>query len=265
VRVVTANLHANVDGWGRPTRALDTAIALRPTVLVCPELWRSADDDFVVRLEAAGLRGHVVNLATAERVAMTTPAVTSRRWQPWTAHFTGEQGLYYGGRTFTRPQRATRSRQVLTEGSWGLGLFSTLPLRDVTVIELGRLPRERVRRVAITATLEVEGRTVRVTAVHGAHLSHGSPLWFARLRRALNAFTDTGHAVVAGDFNAWTPVVRLFLPGWTPRAKGRTWPWPRPHSQIDHVLTQGPWRVTDTGTADGGSDHRALFVDLDLA
>ena len=264
MRVVTANLHAGVDGWGRPTAALDTAIALEPTVLVCPELWRSDGDDFVERLASAGLHGHVVELTSAQRVVRTTPAERSRRWQPFSAHLTGERGLYYGDRPLSRSQRATRTRQEVAPGTWGLGLFASQPLRDITVVDLGRLPRERVRRVAITATITVEERPVTVVAVHGAHLSHGSPLWFARLRRALATLPDAKPCIVAGDFNAWTPVVRLLLPGWRPRAKGRTWPWPRPHSQIDHILTRGPWRTLGTGTRDGGSDHRALYVDLTL-
>ena len=265
MRVVTANLHANVDGWGRPTEALATAIALEPTVLICPETWRSEEDDLVEFLASAGLTGHFEPLAKAARVSATFPPPTSRRWQPWSAHFTGERGLYYGMRPLTRAQRATRSRQQMTSGIWGLGLFATQPLRDVVVVDLGRLPRERVRRVAITATVDVEGTPVTVVAVHGAHLSHGSPLWFARLRRALATLPATQPCIIAGDFNAWTPVVRTLLPGWRPMAKGRTWPWPRPHSQIDHVLTRGPWRRRATGTRDGGSDHRALFVDLELA
>lgn len=264
MRVVTANLHANVDGWGRPTEALATAIALAPTVLVCPEVWRSADDDFVARLATAGLTGHFEELTTAYRVELTSPPPTSRRWQPWSAHFTGERGLYYGDRPLTRAQRATRARQTVSAGTWGLGLFSDQPLRDITVVDLGRLPRERVRRVAIMATLDIEGCPISIIAVHGAHLSHGSPLWFARLRRAIATLPTAQPCIVAGDFNAWTPVVRVLLRGWRPMAKGRTWPWPRPHSQIDHVLTRGSWRRMGTGTRDGGSDHRALYVDLEL-
>ena len=261
MRVVTSNLHAGVDGWGRPTSALQCALNLAPDVLVCPEMWRG-EEDFVATLAAHGYVGHFAPLTAAERVR-TTSARTSRRWQPRTSHLTGERGLYYGThRRLTWFQQRTRRQQTFEAGTWGLGLFSTTPLTDLRVVSLGRLPRERVERVAIVAQTVVANQIVTVVAVHGAHLTHGSPLWFRRLRHLTDAITTP--VIVAGDFNAWTPIVRRLLPGFTPRARGRTWPNPRPHSQIDHVLTRGTWRVSQTGTADGGSDHRALYVDLDL-
>ena len=265
VRVVTSNLHAGVDGWGRPTTALATALSLNPQLLICPEVWRGDDgDDFVATLTQAGLEGHFVPLARAQRVVAMDPPVTSRRWQPWSAHLTGERGLYYGEfRSFSRSQQRTRARQRLEDGTWGLGLFTTLELRDVRVEQLGRLPRERVSRAAIVATVDVDGVDVTVVAVHGAHLSHGSPLWFARLRRVLATLPDRP-TIVAGDFNAWSPVIRLLLPGWALQGRGRTWPRPRPHSQIDHIVTRGPWRRIGTGTRDGGSDHLALYADIEL-
>ncbi len=265
MRVVTSNLHAGVDGWGRPTAALETALSLAPQILICPEVWRGDDgDDFVARIADSGLRGHFVPLARAQRVANMSPPATSRRWQPWSAHLTGERGLYYGEfRTFTRAQKKTRARQRFAEGTWGLGLFTSFELRDVRVEPLGRLPRERVSRAAVVATVVVDGVDVSVVAVHGAHLSHGSPLWFARLRRVLATLPDQP-TIVAGDFNAWSPVVRILLPGWTLQGRGRTWPRPRPHSQIDHILTRGSWHRLATGTRDGGSDHLALYADIEL-
>jgi len=265
VRVVTSNLHAGVDGWGRPTAALATALSLEPQLLICPEVWRGdSGTDFVATITDAGLSGHFEPLARAERVIAMSPPASSRRWQPWSAHLTGERGLYYGEfRSFTRAQRRTRARQQFEEGAWGLGLFTTYDVRDIRVAPLGRLPRERVARAAIVATVVVDGTDVTVVAVHGAHLSHGSPLWFARLRRVLATLPDRP-TILAGDFNAWSPVIRLLLPEWTLQGRGRTWPRPRPHSQIDHLLTKGPWRRHATGTRDGGSDHLALYADIEL-
>ncbi len=48
---------------------------------------------------------------------------------------------------------------------------------------------------------------------------------------------------------------------WRARARG---PRAHPHSQIDHLLARGPWRVTGAGSRDGGSDHRALYADVEL-
>jgi endonuclease/exonuclease/phosphatase family metal-dependent hydrolase len=70
--------------------------------------------------------------------------------------------------------------------------------------------------------------------------------------------------LIAGDFNCWRPLLRVFLPGWRTLARGRTWPSQRPHSQIDHILGRGPWTSTHSFTRNGGSDHLALITDLEL-
>ncbi len=266
VRVVTSNLHAGVDGWGRATPALATAVELGPDILVAPEMWRGdSGDDFVNTLTNAGYQGHFAPVTRGERVTSTTPPVTSRRWQPWSAHLTGERGLYYGEhRSFSFFQRRTRARQTFEAGTWGLGLFTRLPLRTIEQVDVGRLWRERVRRVVIVATIEGPTGPCSVVAVHGAHLSHGSPIWFHRLRQVLNALPGDQPVIVAGDFNAWAPVLRLLLPGWTHQVRARTWPRPRPHSQIDHIVTRGGWRSQGGGAVDGGSDHFALYADLDV-
>jgi len=264
VRVVTSNLHAGVDGWGRATAALSAALDLAPDVFIAPETWRGDDgDDFVATLESRGYQGLFVPVTRGERVISTHPTIRSRSWQPRTAHLTGERGLYYGDRPFSWFQRRTRSRQMFEQGTWGLSLFTTLPIVAIEHLDVGRLPRERVPRVIIVATLEGPSGPFSVVAVHGAHLSHGSPIWFRRVRRVLATSVVAPRAVVAGDFNAWSPVVRALLPGWRHAVRARTWPSPRPHSQIDHILVRGPWRIRGGGAVDGGSDHFALFADID--
>ncbi len=262
---MTFNLHAGVDGWGRPTGALEHLISLRPDVCVCPELWRGDDGtDFVATLTSRlGLRGQFVALARAERV---TTGHGPRRWQPLLAHLTGERGLYFREhRDLTPQQRTHRRRRPHHEtGEWGLGLFTSLPIRSIESISLGRLPREKVRRALVVAVLEDGGRPFHMLAMHGAHLSHGSPLLYRRVARIVAGLDPALPVILAGDFNCWRPLLRLFLPGWTSLARARTWPAPRPHSQIDHILGRGPWRRLDAGASDGGSDHLALRADVTL-
>ena len=265
MRVVTFNLHAGVDGWGRPTRALEHLISLRPDVVICPELWRGDDGtDLVTTLtENLAMRGQFVPLARAERV---TTGEGPRHWQPRLAHFTGERGLYFHEHRELTPQQKShrRARPHVEQGEWGLGLFTSLPLESVEVISLGRLPREKVRRALIVARVIVEGRSVFVLAIHGAHLSHGSPLLYRRVSRIVRGLDPTLPIILAGDFNCWRPLLRVLLPGWTSLARARTWPAHHPHSQIDHVLGRGPWLRVDAGASDGGSDHRALRADVAL-
>ncbi len=265
MRVVTFNLHAGVDGWGRPTRALEHLISLRPDIAICPELWRGDDGtDFVALLqENLGMRGEFVPLARAERV---TSGVGPRRWQPFLAHFTGERGLYFREHRELTPQQIShrRIRPHVEKGEWGLGLFTSLPLDSLEVIALGRLPREKVRRALIGARIRVDEQSVHVLAVHGAHLSHGSPLLYRQVARIVRGLAPARAIILAGDFNCWRPLLRVFLPGWTTLARARTWPAHRPHSQIDHILGRGPWRRIAAGATDGGSDHRALRADVTL-
>lgn len=265
MRVVTFNLHAGVDGWGRPTDALEHLISLAPDVAICPELWRGDDGtDFVGELTTRlSMSGEFVPLARAERV---TTGHGPGRWQPLLAHFTGERGLYFlEHREFTARQVTHRRRRPHVEsGDWGLGLFTTYPIESLEVRSLGRLPREKVRRALIVARLRVEGVSVDVLAVHGAHLSHGSPLLYRRVRRIVAGLDPARPKIMAGDFNCWRPLLRVMLPGWTTLARARTWPARRPHSQIDHVLGRGPWRRRGAGATNGGSDHRALRADVEL-
>jgi endonuclease/exonuclease/phosphatase family metal-dependent hydrolase len=264
VRVVTFNLHAGVDGWGRRTRALEHLIELAPDVAICPELWRGDDgQDFVAQLTGRGLRGEFVSLARAERV---TTGHGPHRWQPLLAHLTGERGLYFREHRDLTPQQKShrRARPEVETGDWGLGLFTTLPVESLEVRDLGRMAREKVRRALIVARLSLEGRPIHVLAVHGSHLSHGSPVLYRRVARIVEELDASVPVILGGDFNCWRPLLRAFLPGWTTLAAGRTWPAARPHSQIDHLLGRGPWHVRAAGASDGGSDHRALWSDVDL-
>ena len=72
MRVATFNLHAGVDGWGRPTRVLDHVVDLDADVLILPELWRGDDgDDLFEELGSRlGMRGDFAPLASGERVTI---------------------------------------------------------------------------------------------------------------------------------------------------------------------------------------------------
>ncbi len=265
MRVATFNLHAGVDGWGRPTGALEHAASLNADVLICPETWRGDDGpDFFAELQdRLSMTGLFVPLARAERVTTGRAGAT---WQPRLAHFTGEHGLYFTEhRTLSATQRSRRARSHSVEtGDWGLSLLTRYPVTAIHAQALGRLPRERVRRTLIIADLDVNGRPVTVLAIHGAHLSHGSFRQYRRVRAIADALDADRAVLLVGDFNSWRPPLRLFLPGWRTLARARTWPARRPHSQIDHILGRGPWRSLASFASDGGSDHRALCADLVL-
>jgi endonuclease/exonuclease/phosphatase family metal-dependent hydrolase len=264
VRVATFNLHAGVDGWGRPSRAVRAAVEIAPDVLICPETWRGDDgqDLFNELATALSMTGTFASLARAERV---TTGRGGRGWQPRLAHFTGEHGLYFSEhRSLTRAQRARRAERDVEHGEWGLAILTNLEVEELRVEPLGRLAREKVNRALIVARLRDEGRVFHVLCVHGAHLSHGSFRQYRRIRQLAAQLDPAVPTIMGGDFNSWRPLLRALLPGWRSLVRARTWPARRPHSQIDHLLAKGPWRVSGGGAIDGGSDHRALYADVSL-
>lgn len=266
MRVATFNLHAGVDGWGRPTRVLEVIKELDADVLILPELWRADDggvdfyDDLATSLH---LEGGFAPLAHGERV---TTGVGGPSWQPRFAHFVGERGLYFTEhRDLTKVQNASRAQlRSLEEGTWGLGVLTRLEVEDVRVVSLGRLPREKVQRALVVTRLKDQDRSFYVLAIHGAHLSHGSYLQYQRVSEFVETLDPKLPVLLGGDFNCWRPLLRLLLPGWHTLATGRTWPAPRPHSQIDHILGRGAWKPLGSFTRDGGSDHLALVADIEL-
>jgi endonuclease/exonuclease/phosphatase family metal-dependent hydrolase len=266
VRVVTFNLHAGVDGWGRPTRALDTVKAFDADVLILPELWRSDEGhDFFEDLRSSlGVDGGFAPLAKGERVTL---GAGGPGWQPRFAHFFGEHGLFFGEhRSLTSSQLAARELvEHIETGTWGLAVLSRFRLEEFNVIALGRMPREKVNRALAVARFNTGSRSFYVLAIHGAHISHGSHRQYRRVNEIAASLDPGVPVLLGGDFNSWRPLLKLFLPGWRSLAKGRTWPAHRPHSQIDHIFGRGPWIAKGSFTKDGGSDHLALVTDVDLA
>ena len=194
MRVATFNLHAGVDGWGRPTRVLDVVRDLDADVMILPETWRADDGpDFYDELSTSlHLTGGFVPLARGERV---TTGVGGKSWQPRLAHFAGERGVYlFEHRSLSKEQMATRAGvKHFEKGTWGLSLLTRCDVEDLAVIDLGRLPRERVQRALIVARLSDGGRSFYVLAIHGAHISHGSYRQYRRVNE-IAATLEPGRA-----------------------------------------------------------------------
>jgi endonuclease/exonuclease/phosphatase family metal-dependent hydrolase len=163
----------------------------------------------------------------------------------------------------------------------GNAILSSVPLSDLTAIEL---PFERQRRVAIAATVagtDRDGRTWKLRVV-SAHLDNvaglrrlwvfGSELARTRQARALAAYlADAGPTVLAGDFNTWF--------GFSDRAyreTARAFHAPLPTDRratfrgllrLDHVFFRLPdgWRArSERGRSRFGSDHFPLIATIDL-
>jgi endonuclease/exonuclease/phosphatase (EEP) superfamily protein YafD len=148
--------------------------------------------------------------------------------------------------------------------SFGLGLLSRWPLRDVhVVIGEGDIAQ-------LHALVEAPSGTVEVIVVHP--MPPVDPHWHAVRNRTLTALQPRGAhpAILVGDFNAtpWSNVSpRLAANGW--RWFGGvqpTWPHAAWGIAIDSVWGHGPWQVTERAVGPPiGSDHRPVRAGLRLA
>ena len=146
----------------------------------------------------------------------------------------------------------------------GICVLSRLPLRRIGALIVGPTPFDPTPlRTVLDGELDLGGATLRLIAVHlTSRLPFGPPQQLRRLARLVPApGTPT---VVAGDCNFWGPGVVALMRGWKRGVKGRTWPAPHPHSQIDHVL----YRPADVEVSAGrvlpevGSDHLPVRVEV---
>ena len=264
--VASFNLHAGIDGWGRPFDVVAACRSIDADVLVLEESWRDDDQPRSLAEEVAHQLGYEVvevPLAAARRIALDGYS-TSPRWgpRPGERHV---RPIRFDGPARTRRARATSAElaRPSVRGTWRLALLSRLPMRSCEVVDLPRLRRDGATRKALVAEVAVGERNFRVAGTHFAHLSHGSVLQMRALARRLAGSRIP--SVLTGDFNCWTPPLRLIYPGWHETVHGRTWPAWRPHSQIDHVLTTAPQLVVGGEVlAPLGSDHRAVRTAFSL-
>ncbi len=266
LRVVNFNVHAGIDGWGRPFDVVAACAALDADVLVLEEVWRPEGEKGMAAEVAEGLGYFCFEypLAAGRRAGPHPPA--DRRWlRP--LDWRGASHAIYLDSNRPFPRRVTSSPRFLaaSPGSWGLAVLSRLTVVGHELIELGRLRRDRARRAAIVVRVEVGGRELAVAGTHMTHLTYGSPIHFRRLHRLLGDAVADWPAVLVGDMNLWGPPLVALMPGWRRAVRARSWPAWRPHSQVDHILLHGA--VDSLGgraLAMAGSDHRPVEALLTL-
>jgi endonuclease/exonuclease/phosphatase family metal-dependent hydrolase len=246
VTVATFNTHWGVDRWRRPYDVVDACRQLAADVVILQEVWR-ADGTVGFAAEAGRRLGYTVSWLPLARGDLH--AHQRLPLPPAKARLLGAS---------SRRPRPSRGR-----GDWGVAILSRLPVRSEQRIDLGHLPLDPSRRGALRLDLDVAGQPFTVVGTHLSHLSHGSIWQLMRLREALPGRDRT--AVLGGDMNMWGPLLALLLPGWRRSVLGRTWPAPRPHSQIDHLMVTPPVEVVGGQVMPRtGSDHRGLRVALRL-
>ena len=269
-----------MDGWGRPYDLTEACRALDADVLLLQEVWTPEDGEGLAEQVGSALGYRVTSVPTA-KVRRYPPAPDApSSWGPPDRTRPG-----VGVRVEERKRRRARARpgpdgngdcagtaedrvggaptaKVGQPGLIGLALLARVATGPVEVVELGTLPGDGVRRIALRTVVEAADAPLTVTGTHMSHLHNGSPVQIRRLARALPDRRQRG--VLMGDMNLWGPPLSLLLPGWHRAVRARTWPSWRRLFQIDHVL------VTDAVTVHGGavvtvgnSDHLPLRVLVD--
>lgn len=265
MKLLTANIHANVDGYGRISGSMEEVLSSDADLLFVQELWRGESDDVAAIVRAGWTCVAYEPLGRAHRF---TEGPGGKGWEPIHGLLTGDQGLYFSSHRPLSPrrQRERDSRLGGEFGEWGVGLFTRHTVESVTIVPVRQLRRDKTGRSVIWANLvDDSGRRYVAIALHGPHLSHGSLLHYRDLATYINQHDDGRPIVMAGDFNSWRPLLRLVFPGWKSAVRSRTWPAWRPHSQIDHILLRGGWNVLHGEAIATGSDHLALKTTLEIA
>lgn len=179
----------------------------------------------------------------------------------------------------TPGQTWTAAGDDVAEGrpAYGISLLSRHPVKEWRVI---RLPALKVRspirshdgrlvlvrdepRVAVAAVIEAPRGPLTVATTHLSFV----PGWNGvQLRRLVAALRDLPvPQLLMGDLNIPGPLPRA-LGRWQPLVDEKTFPLGEPKLQLDHVLALGDLPAP---TGSGAprlplSDHRAVYVDLDL-
>jgi endonuclease/exonuclease/phosphatase (EEP) superfamily protein YafD len=146
---------------------------------------------------------------------------------------------------------------------WELAIATRFPVVARRTYPIGVIPADPPgARNALSLTLSIGGAPVEVIGLHTS-----SKVWKLAPVRHLMALRrqlpNGGPQILAGDFNFWGPPVGMLMRGWQRPVRGRTYPAPRPHSQIDHILVRGGIRVLDGEVlGETPSDHRPVRARL---
>jgi endonuclease/exonuclease/phosphatase family metal-dependent hydrolase len=264
--VATLNVHAGVDGWGRPWSVEDAVRSVDADVVVLEEVWKSGDEPSTAEFVASGLGYALFERPLARGRRAHPHPHADHRWMR-RLDWRGNSHAIYLDSERPLPRSVCQSQRFsdAERGSWGVAVLSRLPVVEQSVIDLGLPRRDRTRRAALVVRVLVEERPVVVVGTHMTHLTYGSPSHFLRLNRLLGDVVGADPAVLAGDMNLWGPPSALLLRGWRRAVTGATWPAWRPHSQIDHIFVNGSLTVVDGSVTPAfGSDHRGLKARLSL-
>jgi endonuclease/exonuclease/phosphatase family metal-dependent hydrolase len=275
--VANFNMHAGVDGWGRPFDFLSACRQIDADVLVLEETWTGDADRGGGAGGVGGVGGggqseqiaHALGYAVVEcilaegRRSRPDPRATAR-WLPRLAFARKGHALFFDLHRPLPTAIKNSARYVEgEEGHWGIAVLvrNGITIEDSRILHLPTLSRDKVRRAAIVVDISVDGVALSVVGTHMSHIVYGSHRHYWALQALLRTEARP-NAVLLGDMNLWGPPVRAYMRGWHRAVRGRTWPSWNPHSQIDHILVRGAIGASGEVLADAGSDHLPVRATL---
>jgi endonuclease/exonuclease/phosphatase family metal-dependent hydrolase len=267
ITVTTANLHAGIDGWGRPFPVVEQCAAFSTDLLLLQENW-TPEGELSIAGEIARTTGmHLIETTYATgRRGHENPEATDK-WLSKKGFLGHDHSLYFDSVKPLAPTLAERPHYLEAEkGAWGTAILSRFPILATSVLDLPYLRRDRSHRRPLIATIDLGGAEVTVICVHMSHLTYGSVLHFNQFNKELRALGVADRPIViGGDMNNWGPPVIAQVRGVRRAVKGRTWPAWRPHSQLDHLLVSKAIAVEHGHVLpDIGSDHLPVTATLRL-
>jgi endonuclease/exonuclease/phosphatase family metal-dependent hydrolase len=263
--ITTVNLHAGIDGWGRPFPAVDRCAAFSTDVLLIQENWTPEGEPSIAAEIAAKTGMHLVETTYATGRRGHANPEASEKWLSKKGFLGHDHSLYFDSVKPLKPSIAARAHyQQAERGAWGTAILSRFPISATSVLDLPYLRRDRSHRRPLVATLSIAGVEVTVICVHMSHLTYGSMFHFHQFNRELHALgVESKPIVIGGDMNNWGPPVITQVRGVARAVRGRTWPAWRPHSQLDHLLVSR-YLAVESGQVLGdiGSDHLPVSATL---
>lgn len=228
--------------------------------------------DFVVLLQEAYRTGQAVPAAYARYARVPGRIAHGERRGRDIASLAARLGMNF---VYAPSMRNGAAASDIAPEDRGNAILSTLPLRDLSIVEL---PFEHQRRVAVAARVMAPGMAVTVASVH---LDTRRALWrgsifagpAARQRQAqaladaLATIAAEDPVIVAGDFNTLAgpdePAIRSLEQRFTRVGCGEA-PTHRWGFQLDYVFASDAALLTGCDREDRrfGSDHHPLTARL---
>ncbi len=265
--VASVNLHAGIDGWGRPFDAVAACLAMNADILLIQENWADNGEPSIAQQVAEAAQSAIVETTYATgRRGHPMPNATAK-WLSSKGFFGHDHSLYFDSAKALSQKVASRQHfKEASPGAWGTAIVSKLPMTSTSVLELPYLRRDRSHRRPLVATVDVNGEELTIVCVHMSHLTYGSVLHFNQFNKSLRSLgVRSKPIIVGGDMNNWGPPVLAQVRGVRRAVRGRTWPAWKPHSQLDHLLVSEQLDVVSAAVLSNiGSDHLPVTATIRL-